>query len=91
MLALVSGAVSTSLGSVLWYAAVRRMRATSAASIQLVVPVLAYLGGTLLLAEVPSVATMLAALIVLAGVALCVRRAGVPTVGSVRATRRSGG
>lgn len=91
ILALVSGAVSTSLGSVLWYAAVRRVRVTSAASIQLVVPVLAYLGGLLPLSERSTLATVVAALVVLAGVGLCVGRAGEPAADSIRVTQRSRG
>jgi drug/metabolite transporter (DMT)-like permease len=73
-LAALSGGVTTGLGSVLWYAAMARLRATSAASIQLLVPVLATLGGMVLLAETPSATTLLATLIVLGGVGLALGR-----------------
>ena len=49
--AVLSGAIASGLGYVLWYAALPALRAASAATIQLSVPVLAALGGVVLLAE----------------------------------------
>ena len=68
----VSGAITSGLGYVLWYAAVRRLSATQAAMAQLTVPVLAALGGVILLDEEPSSRLLVAAVLVLGGVALAV-------------------
>lgn len=69
---IVSGAVSTSLGSVMWYAAARRLSATRAATVQLSVPVLSAIGGMLLLGEPASTRLLLAGSLVLAGTAVAV-------------------
>src|SRR5260370_39030688 len=49
--AVLSGAITSGLGDVLWYAALPSLKATSAATVQLSVPALAALGGVVLLAE----------------------------------------
>jgi drug/metabolite transporter (DMT)-like permease len=49
--ALASGALTSGLGYVIWYRALQGLAATTAASVQLSVPVLATLGGVLLLSE----------------------------------------
>jgi drug/metabolite transporter (DMT)-like permease len=49
----VSGAVTSGLGYALWYAVLPRLGAARAAVAQLTVPVIAALGGAVLLAEVP--------------------------------------
>ena len=49
--ALASGALTSGLGYVIWYRALQGLAATTAASVQLSVPVLATLGGVVLLAE----------------------------------------
>ncbi|MDP3262063.1 MAG: DMT family transporter [Tabrizicola sp.] len=69
-LALVSGAVTSGLGYALWYAVLPRLGAARAAVAQLTVPVIAALGGALLLAEMPDLRFWLAAVLVLGGVAL---------------------
>lgn len=51
MLAVASGAVASGLGFVVWYAALARLTATRAATVQLSVPVLAACAGVVLLAE----------------------------------------
>lgn len=51
VLALASGALTSGLGYVIWYRALQGLAATTAASVQLSVPVLATLGGVVLLAE----------------------------------------
>lgn len=50
-LALCSGAITSGLGYIVWYAVLPRLRASAAATVQLSVPLLAALGGTLLLGE----------------------------------------
>lgn len=69
-LAVVSGAVTSGLGYALWYAVLPRLGAARAGVAQLSVPVLAALGGAVLLAEMPGLRFWLAALLVLGGVAL---------------------
>jgi drug/metabolite transporter (DMT)-like permease len=49
--ALASGVLTSGLGYVIWYRALQGLAATTAASVQLSVPVLATLGGVLLLSE----------------------------------------
>ena len=70
LLALVSGAVTSGLGYALWYAVLPRLTATAASLTQPSVPVIVLLGGTVLLGEAVAPATMLAAALVLGGVAL---------------------
>src|SRR5215467_6564228 len=49
--AVISGAITSGLGYVIWYSALRGLKATSAATVQLSVPVLAALGGIIFLGE----------------------------------------
>jgi drug/metabolite transporter (DMT)-like permease len=69
-LAVVSGAVTSGLGYALWYAVLPRLGAARAAVAQLTVPVIAALGGAVLLAELPGLRFWLASVLVLGGVAL---------------------
>ena len=69
-LAVVSGAVTSGLGYALWYAILPRLGAARAAVAQLTVPVIAALGGAVLLAEPPGLRFWLAAALVLGAVAL---------------------
>jgi drug/metabolite transporter (DMT)-like permease len=66
----VSGAVTSGLGYALWYAVLPGLGAARAAVAQLTVPVLAALGGAVLLAELPGQRFWLATVLVLGGVAL---------------------
>jgi drug/metabolite transporter (DMT)-like permease len=65
-----SGAVASGLGYVIWYAALKGLTATRAATVQLIVPVLAALGGVLLLSENITLRLLLAATMILGGVGL---------------------
>ncbi len=69
-LALVSGAVTSGVGYVIWYAALPRLTPTRAAVVQLLVPVIAAMGGVLLLSEPLTTRLALAAVMVLGGVGL---------------------
>jgi drug/metabolite transporter (DMT)-like permease len=69
-LAVVSGAVTSGLGYALWYAILPALGAARAAVAQLSVPVIAALGGAVLLAEAPGVRFWIASVLVLGGVAL---------------------
>ena len=71
--AVLSGALTSGLGYLVWYAALPSLKATSAATVQLSVPVLAALGGVLLLGEPVSLRLVLASVLVLGGVALALR------------------
>lgn len=74
LLALISGSVTSGLGYVLWYKVLRRLTTTRAAVLQLLVPVLAALGGILFLAEAVSLRLLIASILILGGVALAVLR-----------------
>ena len=69
-LALASGALTSGLGYVVWYAALRRLSALRAAVVQLSVPLLAAGGGVLLLGEAFTARLALAALAILGGIGL---------------------
>jgi len=70
--AVASGALTSGLGYILWYAALKRLNVTRAATVQLSVPVLAALGGTLFLDEPLTVLLVAASALVLAGVSLVI-------------------
>ncbi|MDA0924759.1 MAG: DMT family transporter [Proteobacteria bacterium] len=67
-LAVISGAVTSGLGYALWYRVLPRIGASVAGLMQLSVPVIAGLGGALLLAETPTRAMILAGAVVLGGI-----------------------
>ena len=70
--AVLSGAVASGVGYVIWYTALSGLKATSAATVQLSVPVLAATGGILLLGEPLTLRFLLASIAVLGGIALVV-------------------
>jgi drug/metabolite transporter (DMT)-like permease len=72
LLAVLSGAMASGVGYVVWYAALRGLTATRAATVQLCVPVLAALGGVIFLSEDISMRLLLSAVMVLGGVGLAV-------------------
>ncbi len=71
-LAVASGALASGVGYALWYAALRSLSATEAGIVQLSVPVLAALGGVVLLAEPVTPRFVVASVVVLGGVALAI-------------------
>ena len=70
--AAISGAITSGLGYVIWYSALSGLKASSAATVQLSVPVLAATGGILLLGEPITLRYALASIAVLGGIALVV-------------------
>ena len=70
--AVVSGAITSGLGYVIWYAALTGLTATAAATVQLSAPVIAAIGGILFLNETLTVRFVVASLAVLGGIALVV-------------------
>ena len=69
-LALASGALTSALGYTLWYSVVPLLRAFSAATVQLSVPVIVAIGGVILLEEPITLRLLLASAAVLGGIAL---------------------
>lgn len=70
--AVLSGAIASGVGYVIWYSALPGLKAASAATVQLSVPVLAAAGGILFLGESITVRFLLASIAVLGGIALVV-------------------
>jgi drug/metabolite transporter (DMT)-like permease len=70
LLAVTSGAIASGVGYSLWYGALPGLTATGAAVVQLSVPVLAALGGVLLLGESLTARLVVSAAAILGGVAL---------------------
>ncbi|MCU0952438.1 MAG: DMT family transporter [Burkholderiaceae bacterium] len=70
--AVASGALTSGVGYAIWYAALKGLRATSAATVQLAVPVVTALAAVLLLAEPITPRLVLASAAVLGGIALVV-------------------
>jgi len=82
-LAIASGAIGSGLGYVSWYAALRHLPAIRAAVVQFTVPIIAALGGFLLLSEPLTTRLLVSALPILIGVGLAIgarlKLAGPPT------------
>lgn len=68
--ATLSGALASGVGYVIWYAALRGLTTTRAATVQLSVPVLAAWSGVVFLAEDVSVRLFIAGILILGGIAL---------------------
>ncbi len=70
--AAVSGALTSGVGYAIWYLALRGLTATRAATVQLSVPVLAALGGVMLLGESLTARLAVASVAILGGVAMVI-------------------
>jgi drug/metabolite transporter (DMT)-like permease len=70
--AVASGAVASGIGYAIWYAVLPGLRATSAATVQLSVPVIAAIGGILFLGESLTLRLVLASIAILGGIALVI-------------------
>lgn len=68
--ALLSGALTSGIGYAVWYTALRGLKAFQAATVQLSVPIIAALAGSLLLDEALSLRLLLSSLAVLGGIAV---------------------
>ncbi len=68
-----SGAIASGVGYAIWYTALPRLKAATAATVQLSVPVLTAAGGILLLGEPLTLRFALASTAILGGIALVVR------------------
>jgi len=83
--AVASGAITSGIGYAVWYAALKHLQATEAATVQLSVPVLAAIGGAVFIGESPTLRSLLASLLIIGGIAL------VSRPGAVIARMRPGG
>ena len=85
LLAIVSGSLTSGLGYVVWYSALRGLTTTQAAVVQLSVPALAAAGGVVFLSESLSVRLIIAGAAILGGIGLALavggRNAGRGVVG----------
>jgi len=70
--AMASGGLASGLGYALWYAALPMLSATNAATLQLSVPVIATVGGVLLLGESVTLQLLLGSAGILGGIALVI-------------------
>ena len=71
-LALASGALTSGLGYAIWYYALPGLKANTAATIQLIVPLLAAAGGVVFLGETLTLRLLLASVAVLGGIGLII-------------------
>ena len=69
-LAVISGAVTSALGYVLWYAVLPRLSASGAGAAQLLVPAITALAGITWLGERPSIGLVVSSALILGGVAV---------------------
>lgn len=67
-----SGSLTSAIGYVIWYAALPRLSATLAATVQLLVPALAALGGVVFLSERMTLRLFVSGTIILTGVGLAI-------------------
>lgn len=77
-LAVLCGAVTSGLGYALWYNVLTDLQQSVAAVVQLSVPIIAIVGGALLLGEIISLATVLAAALVVCGIGWAVTARSAP-------------
>lgn len=70
--AIASGALTSGLGYVIWYAALRSLKTTSAATVQLSGPLIVALGGIAFLSEPLTLRWALASVAILGGIALAI-------------------
>lgn len=70
--AVASGALTSGVGYAIWYTVLPALKNTSAASVQLSVPVIAALGGVIFLAEPMTLRLLLTSTAILGGIALVI-------------------
>jgi len=74
LLAIASGAITSGIGYVIWYAALQQMKTIQAALVQLSVPAIAAVGGVWLLNESLSQRLLISAALILGGISLALLR-----------------
>ncbi|MDE3022943.1 MAG: DMT family transporter [Pseudomonadota bacterium] len=70
--AISSGALASGIGYIIWYTALPALKATSAATVQLIVPVIVALGGIIFLNEPITLRLLFSAIAILGGIALVI-------------------
>ncbi|MGZ3724059.1 MAG: DMT family transporter [Bdellovibrionales bacterium] len=73
-LAILSGAVTSGLGYVLWYIILKNLKTSSAAIVQLSVPAIAAFGGFLLLHEAVTLRLLIASVLIFSGIFIKVQK-----------------
>jgi len=73
LLAILSGALASGIGYTVWYHALGGLSVSKAAVVQLLVPVMAALGGVIFASETISLHLMLSSLLVLGGILIVIR------------------
>jgi len=71
-LAIVSGAITSGIGYTIWYMALKGLSAVQASIVQLIVPVIAAVGGVIFLSEIISLRLVIASLLILGGIAIAI-------------------
>jgi drug/metabolite transporter (DMT)-like permease len=79
--AVASGALASGMGYAIWYTALPALKSTSAATVQLSVPVIAALGGVVFLGEAITLRLVLASAAILGGIALVLLQGQEPAGG----------
>ncbi|MEJ7846906.1 MAG: DMT family transporter [Pyrinomonadaceae bacterium] len=79
LLAVLSGAVTSGIGYTVWYAVLKHHTSTRAAVLQLAVPVLAAWAGVAFLSEAATSRLLIAAALILGGIALTILGRNTPT------------
>jgi drug/metabolite transporter (DMT)-like permease len=72
VLAILSGAVTSALGYVIWYGALSGLSTTQAAVVQLLVPVITAVGGVILLSETITLRLTVSGTLILGGILLVI-------------------
>jgi drug/metabolite transporter (DMT)-like permease len=78
LLALLSGIVTSGIGYTIWYAALKGLNSIQASIVQLLVPVLAAIGGVVFIGELISLRLMASSLMILGGILLLILKK-IPT------------
>jgi drug/metabolite transporter (DMT)-like permease len=89
-LAAASGIVASGIGYTIWYAALRYLSGTKAATVQLSVPAIAAFGGVLLLSEPVTARLVVASCALLGGAAIVIGRRAPPQPAKAGALPKSG-
>ncbi len=72
ILAILSGSIASGVGYTMWYLALRELSATQAAVIQLLVPVIAALGGVIFISEMITLRLMVSGSIIMGGILMVI-------------------
>jgi drug/metabolite transporter (DMT)-like permease len=72
LLAVLSGAIASGIGYVVWYIALAGISVTQAAVVQLFVPIIATIGGVIFASEIVSLRLVLSSFMILGGILIVV-------------------